>query len=1076
MPGIEAALTAAGKSIAERAMREWLATRAARKERTSDLKDLVQSGFRDRLAPRKIDNQLQGIALAVEGRLGRLIEQEFGGLDEASRAAVLLEVVDALRAADLSDEALFASDADPAKLAERIVTSLPAPRLGEAGDRLYAILLAESVDCLTGMMRQLPQYLPRASAETLGRLSGLTEGVERLLARMPLRTLEAPEGSQDDAAFERLYLGFISRTLDEVELFGVRVENYRPRTSLSVAYISLNVSAGERGSRTPERLSVASLTGRLPAERSTERIESALGRARLTLLRGDAGSGKSTLLRWLAVTAARGDFSGALSAWNGCVPLMIKLRSHSAGRFPAPPAFLGDVAQEVAGRMPRGWVERVLDGGRGLLLVDGVDELLVRHRPAVREWLSRLLAAYPGLRVVVTSRPTAADARWLADDGFAAAMLEPMTPEDQRELIRQWHVAMRDCPSLPCGPEELEGYEFALLARMESNPHLGVVASTPLLAAMLCALNLDRRTQLPRSRMGFYDAVLSLLLERRDAERRIEDDVVLDPDQKIWILRDLAWRLVSMGRSELSKATALKRIEQKLASMTRMPYSASDVLEHLLRRSGVLREPVPGRIDFAHRTVQEYLAAGQLVEDDDMEAAVERAHLDQWREVVVMAAGHAGGRLRRELLGGLLDRADQGGKHARKLRLLVAGCLETLQEIPVDLRDRIEACVAAVIPPRSVDETNLLAAAGEEILDRLPDNLSGLSENGAARIVRTAYLINGPEALDKLAGYATDERWPVQRALQVGWQYFDAEIYARRVLADADDIVFRSSRLFRAAASLKATDVTLQTNEPLDDLRFLRDMPQIRSLSLNGSAASLDGVESLGALESLWIYLNWRPLDLNVLERLPRLRQLGLTNVPLDDLSFLDRIPRLTQLGVELPKGDQHTWMGPLSRQNELEVLVIEQDNRPIPGAIFTDMRSLRILCLHGVSETDDCLDAAAHACPSLKELDLSRLELADLAKLDIFSLTSLRLHGCEALRDLAPLRGQAGLSLLTLSACREIRDLSPLADLPHLRTLSLFLMRDDLDLSPLAGMDLTVRLGQNQRVANTGGVRIKRL
>ncbi|RSN10334.1 ATP-binding protein [Nonomuraea sp. WAC 01424] len=1058
-------------------MREWLATRAARKDRTSDLKDLLQSGFRDRLAPRKIDNQLQGIALAVEARLSRLVEQEFRGLDESARAPVLLEVVDALRAADLSDEALFESDADPARLAGRVLAALPAPKLGEAEDRLYAVLLAESVDCLVGLMRQLPQYLPRAATETLGRLSGLAEGMERLLARMPQRTLEAPEGSQDDAAFERLYLDFASRTLDEVELFGVRVETYRPRTSLSVAYISLNVSTGDRPPRAPERLSIAALTGDHPAERGTERIESALGRSRLTLLRGDAGSGKSTLLRWLAVTAARGGFSGDLAAWNGCVPLMIKLRSHSSGRLPAPAAFLDDVAQEVAGRVPRGWVERVLDSGRGLLLVDGVDELLVRHRPAVREWLSRLLAAYPALRVVVTSRPTAADARWLADEGFAAVTLDPMTPDDQRELIRQWHVAIRDCPSLPCDPGELEGYEVALLARMESNPHLGVVASTPLLAAMLCALNLDRRTQLPRSRMGFYDAVLSLLLERRDAERRIDDDVSLDPGQKVWILRDLAWRLVSMGRSELSKATALRRVEQKLASMTRVSHTASDVLEHLLRRSGVLREPVPGRVDFAHRTVQEYLAAGQLVEDEDVEAAVERAHLDQWREVVVMAAGHANARLRGELLSGLLDRADQGGKHARRLRLLVAACLETIQEIPAGLRDRFEACLAQVIPPRTEEEANLLAAAGEEILRRLPRDLSGLPGVRAAWVVRTTFLINGPEALDRLAGYASDERWQVREQLQQGWQYFDAGVYARRVLAEMESVTFAGARLLRSAALLKATDVTVSVPTPLPDVRFLRDMPQLRALSLyDVPVDSLDGVELLPHLERLQVrFFTPHALDLGAVAKLPRLRHLWLHEARFGDPAVLGRLPRLKELGLDLLDDGRDAWHEPLSRQSELEFLYLKREGLPLPGSVFAGMRELRKLWLEAITESGASLEAASRSCPSVTDVYLDGVRDLDLAALDRFSLVHLRLRGCGVLADLTPLRGQSELTYLTLSGC-GVTDLSPLASLPRLRSLSLFLM-DDLDVSPLAGMPgLTVRLGRGQRVVNGHTVRIKKL
>nr|WP_152992542.1 NACHT domain-containing protein [Nonomuraea pusilla] len=1083
MPGIEAAVAAAGKAIAERAAREWLATRAARRDRASDLKDLVQSGFRDRIAARKFANQLEGVALAVEGRLSRLVEQEFAGLGESARAAVLLDVVAALRAADLSDAALFDADADPAELAGRVVAGLPAPAgLGEAEQRLYGILLAESVDCLATMMRQLPQFLPRAATESLARLSGLAEGVERLLARLPARSLEAPEGNQDDAAYERLYLGFVSRALDEVELFGVRVENFRPRTSLSVAYISLGVLADERGpSPRPERLSPASLTGRQDVRHGTERVERALGRSRLVLLRGEAGSGKSTLLRWLAVTAARGGFTDALEGWNGCVPLMIKLRSHAGGRFPAPREFLDDVAQEVAGRMPRGWTERVLESGRALLLVDGVDELPPGHRPAAREWLSRLLKAYPATRVVVTSRPTAADARWLRDEGFAPAMLEPMTPEDLRELVRQWHVAMRDCPSLPCDAAELEGYEAALLARMEAHPHLRVLASTPLLAAMLCALNLDRRTHLPRSRMGLYEAVLDLLLDRRDAERRIADEVSLDPEQKVWILRDLAWRLVSMGRSELSKATALRRVEQKLASMTRMPYAAGDVLDHLLRRSGVLREPVPGRVDFAHRTVQEYLAAGQLVEDEDVEAAVERAHLDQWREVVVMAAGHAGARLRGELLAGLLDRADRGGRHARRLRLLVAACLETVQEIPVALRGRIEGCLAQVIPPRTADEARTLAAAGEEILRRLPDDLSGLPERAAAMTVRTAWLINGEESLTKLSRYASDGREPVRSQLQEGWLFYDANTYARRVLTGFPILQVQSTRQLRGLAHLGgAEELTVEGDEPITDLGFLRHVPRLRRLEFDMLAVKgLDEVAPLRELRRLWISMQTaRPVDVRAVEHLRQLKELWLWRVILDDLDFMDRLPRLLRLGLLLPSTTPARWAESLAGQDELRMLSLRGVGRALPSEVFARMRALQSLALHSVPTAAPCLEALAER--PINWLSLSRADLDDLRLTSSFPLKYLSLSQMEPLRDLSPLRGQEALNRVELVGCPRVTDLAPLADLPALTSLHLADLPGEVDLAPFAGKrGLTVELGEGQRVANErlvrGTVKIKR-
>jgi hypothetical protein len=145
----------------------------------------------------------------------------------------------------------------------------------------------------------------------------------------------------------------------------------------------------------------------------------------------------------------------------------------------------------------------------------------------------------------VSSRPAAAESRWLAAEGFSPVILEPMVPAELRELVRQWHLAIRHAGSLPFTADELRGYEAALLARLEGGAHLRALASTPLLAAMMCALNLDRATQLPRDRMGLYAAVLDLLLERRDTERgiRANQDIALEQKQKTRILQDLAqWR------------------------------------------------------------------------------------------------------------------------------------------------------------------------------------------------------------------------------------------------------------------------------------------------------------------------------------------------------------------------------------------------------------------------------------------------------------------------------------------------------------------------------------------------------
>lgn len=73
------------------------------------------------------------------------------------------------------------------------------------------------------------------------------------------------------------------------------------------------------------------------------------------------------------------------------------------GTFPAP-AQLPDAARLVIDEAPEGWVGRVLESGRALLLVDGLDEVPRDDREQAHEWLSRLLDRYPDIRCVATVR------------------------------------------------------------------------------------------------------------------------------------------------------------------------------------------------------------------------------------------------------------------------------------------------------------------------------------------------------------------------------------------------------------------------------------------------------------------------------------------------------------------------------------------------------------------------------------------------------------------------------------------------------------------------------------------------
>lgn len=1099
MTGLEAAAAAVGKAVIEKAGRQWLAGRAARSDGESELVELIAVSFPDRFVRRRVERQLGGIADSVEKRLYPLIEHEYRGLSENDRAAVAVEIVAALRRADLSDAALFAADVDSVRLSQQLRGRMrgPSPLLGEAGAHLYDVLLDECCDCLIRIVRQLPEFMPRAVSEILPRLSVIADQVSAALDRLPVRSLDAPSGTQDDAEFERRYREHLSETMDEIELFGVRVVNYRPRATLSVAYISLNVTAEEGAVRTatssPQRLKFAELTGYRERAQATMRAETALTRSPRLLLRGQAGSGKSTLLRWIAVMTARGGLSGDLADWEHRVPFLVKLRSYAVKDLPGSEDFIGTPLGAFA---PRGWVHRVLNAGRGVLLVDGVDELPSARRGAVREWLRDLLAAYPAIRVIVTTRPAAADTRWLTTEGFSSVMLEPMTPVHLRELVRQWHAAVQYAESLPCAPGDLPSYERTLLARFEAAPHLRALAATPLLAALICALNLDRSTHLPRDRMGLYSAALELLLERRDIERNIpsQKEITLEREQKIRLLQELAWQLTVFGRAEMSRATALARIAEKLASMPRVGAEPGAVLDYLVQRSGVIREPVPGRIDFLHRTIQEYLAAREAADNADIDPLIARAHLDQWRETIVMTVGHANAPLRRELLEGLLQRAAAEPRYSHRLRMLAVACLETTPDLPVDLRHRMEECLERFIPPRNVTEARPLSMAGEEITRRLPDSLADLSTGEAVATVRAAWMINGPAALDKLARYAVDARVRVQDELLAGWEYFDPTEYAQRVLKDAP--LHRGILRVQRAEMLPTVPLLRNLQRLVVDLPrgieldCLVGLPSLTSVSASGITA--DSLEVLAEHKQLWnVSLYEVPGaadDMSPLFELPKLNSLYYyaKRFP-PNIEFLERLPRLKYLGISRLHDTED--FSPISRQNFLLGIWLYDCPGLTSVNILRPLTKLRMLSLRGARLGSDGLAKIIEFFPELKFLQLMDCEwLGDIDLIPRLPLTGLALRGSARvtdlsplrrlkrltrlwlndlqITDLAPIRDLKGLRRLSLSGSKGISDLTPLMELRYLRHLYLQGAAENLDLSPLRHLrNLTVILGEGQRI-----------
>ena len=644
--------------------------------------------------------------------------------------------------------------------------------------------------------------------------------------------------------FETRLRDYVVRQCSTLHIIGMsRGSDQEQSWPLDTSYLSLELLGGS-----PTRDVDGSAS---PAQRA----EQALSGHRRMLVRGSAGSGKTTLLQWLATATARRELPPSLGDLADCVPLLIRLRAIAKhGELPAPEEFLFVAAKPLAGHArAAGWVTEQLERGRILLLVDGVDEVPEADRARTRAWLTDLMDAYPDARYVVTTRPSAVREGWLAPVGFTELELQPMSRADVAAFIARWHAAAGT-------GEQYERWRDTLTAAVVSKPDLGRLATSPLMCALVCALNRDRNGYLPQGRMELYAAALEMLLVRRDRERDIVAPAGLELTvaQQSQLLQRLAYWLARNGAVEIDSALAVRKLEEALPAMPGVTAGSEEVLHHLLVRSGLLRRPTVESVDFVHRTFQDYLAAKAAVEDEDFGLLVANAHDDQWEDVIRMAVGHGRPRERTRLLRGLLARAVQDPAHRNRLRLLAATCLEHASELDPAVRQQVTLATAALVPPRNEASAKELATVGPLVLDLLPGP-EGLDDETARAVVITATNVAGERALPLLSRYVDHPYVRVRGQLAWAWDRFPAQEYGEQIVARLSrDGFLRYVTYGREHLEfLHGLDgpLRLECSGPLTQEDLDRIPPDVRELRIhdNPHPFDLSGVLARSAPQQLWL-------------------------------------------------------------------------------------------------------------------------------------------------------------------------------------------------------------------------------